>query len=385
MKTSEFKTKSGMADCQMPASEKAWPIGLDIGYSAVKGICPNRSFIFPAYARKLPEGRVTLKEEAASDLRYRDVKTGEIWTVGALAYDEVDADDVMDSEAELFGRHRYFSPMFLVIARTGMALGLETNEYGGPDGLPVYLETGLPPKYLSDASVLKEALGGHHDFELKIGNGAWKRFTFDLPQEHIHVMPQPLGALISASVGMDGRQMPIAQTYFSSNLVIFDPGFGTLDDYTVRKGSVVGYETFPELGMREVFARTCRDIQRMYGVEISVPELQNRLADGTIRSMDRREMKAVRHPFDDLLEKNSRRVCEEAVEKLKSVHNYYADVDYIIAAGGTYDAWAADFNRVFKDMEGLEIIPGNVNDPRLSNEYSNVRGYYFYLLNRLNR
>ena len=121
----------------MPASEKAWPIGLDIGYSAVKGICPNRSFIFPAYARKLPEGRVTLKGEAPSDLRYRDVKTGEIWTVGSLAYDEVDADDVMDSEAELFGRHRYFSPMFQVIARTGMALGLETNEYGGPDGLPV--------------------------------------------------------------------------------------------------------------------------------------------------------------------------------------------------------------------------------------------------------
>lgn len=68
---------------------------------------------------------------------------------------------------------------------------------------------------------------------------------------------------------------------------------------------------------------------------------------------------------------------------MKSSHNYFSDCDYIIAAGGTYDAWATQFNAVFRDMEGLEIIPGNVNDPSLSNIYSNVRGYYYQCIGRI--
>ena len=68
---------------------------------------------------------------------------------------------------------------------------------------------------------------------------------------------------------------------------------------------------------------------------------------------------------------------------MKVIHDYFSDIDYIIATGGTYDAWADAFNSKFAEMEGLDIIPGNINDPTLSNVFSNVRGYYFYLMNRL--
>ena len=87
--------------------------------------------------------------------------------------------------------------------------------------------------------------------------------------------------------------------------------------------------------------------------------------------------------FADILKENSQKVCEETVSKMKSVHEYFTDCDYIIATGGTYDAWAEQFNAVFGEMEGLKIIPGNINDPVFSNIYSNVRGYYFFLCSRL--
>lgn len=66
-----------------------------------------------------------------------------------------------------------------------------------------------------------------------------------------------------------------------------------------------------------------------------------------------------------------------------ATHNYFADIDYIVATGGTYDAWSEQFNNVFRYMDGLQIIPGNINDPDLSNIYSNVRGYYYQRVNQI--
>ena len=45
--------------------------------------------------------------------------------------------------------------------------------------------------------------------------------------------------------------------------------------------------------------------------------------------------------------------------------------------------WSEQFNNVFRYMDGLQIIPGNINDPDLSNIYSNVRGYYYQRVNQI--
>ena len=74
---------------------------------------------------------------------------------------------------------------------------------------------------------------------------------------------------------------------------------------------------------------------------------------------------------------------DDVVEKLKSVYDYFSDYSYIICTGGTYDAWKEDFDEVFKDMKTLQIISGNANDPSLSNVFSNVRGYYYNLINHV--
>lgn len=381
MKTSDFKTRTEIIERSFPGPENHWVLGLDIGYSAVKGMSPNKIFCFPAYARPIPEGRVVLKEPDETDIRYRDSSGS--WVVGNLAYDEISHLDNADSENELFGRIRYYSPLFKVIARTGIALGLMKNSFGKPAGKKIVIQAGLPPKYETDAPVVKEVLSGEHEFELKLGKGPWHRFKFTLEENDINIMPQPLGSLISASVDSFGRQLPSARNYFSSRVIIFDPGFGTTDDYTIHKGNVVSSETFPDLGMKEVFSRTCRDIKKAFNVTLSLPEFQNHLDSGTIKLLNKRAMKTEIRSFQDILLKNSRAVCNDTIERMKSIHDYFYEYDYIIATGGTYDAWASVFNETFKDMKDLQVISANVNDTSLSNVYSNVRGYYFYLVNRI--
>ena len=93
--------------------------------------------------------------------------------------------------------------------------------------------------------------------------------------------------MVSALVGKDGKQLATAAKIFSKNTIVFDPGFGTCDDYLVDHGSVVDENTFPDFGMREVFSRTCKKIQDTYGVSLQIPDLQNLLETGEIRILDR--------------------------------------------------------------------------------------------------
>lgn len=383
MKTSDFKTKTIIEARNFPRPEGHWPLGLDIGYSAVKGMAPNKVFCFPAYAREIPQNREILKTADDSDIRYLD-EDG-MWSVGALAYDELYAKTADDSDEELYGRKRYYSKMFKVISLTGIAIGLMANAFGSPRHKKISIQGGLPAKYDADGELVRDVLSGTHRFEIQLGKGQWQKFEFTVSGNDIYFMAQPLGALLSASIDKNGKQLPTASRYFRQNLIIFDPGFGTLDEYTVTRGQVTDTGTYPELAMKEVFRRTCRDIKNQYNYEITIPELQNHLETGTIKVVDRKQMKSKKYSIEDILDKNRIGVCRDAIEKMKSIHDYFSKCDCIIATGGTYDAWADEFKETFKDMEDLMIVPANINDTSLSNVFSIVRGYYFFLVNQLKR
>ena len=94
---------------------------------------PNKIYSVPAYARKIPADRVRLNEPSETDIYYK-AENGDIWVVGSLAYNELSASDVIDSEQELFGRKRYYSDMFRVISDTGIAIGLMGNDKGNSKG-----------------------------------------------------------------------------------------------------------------------------------------------------------------------------------------------------------------------------------------------------------
>ena len=87
--------------------------------------------------------------------------------------------------------------------------------------------------------------------------------------------------------------------------------------------------------------------------------------------------------FEDLLEKNTKDVCMEAMQKLVSLYNYMQNHDYMIVTGGTGNAWYPMIREYFRNMENLTILSANRNDKALSNTYSNVRGYYYSLVSML--
>lgn len=377
----DFRTRTIFEKTPASGRDDKWIIGLDVGYSAVKGMSANALYCFPSYAKPIPEDRITLKGAESTDIKYRDSKG--TWAVGNIAYNEANDSDVMDSEEEMYGKNWIYSDKYKVIASVGLAMGLDVNSFGNPAGKEIIVQTGFPPQYIkSMESDLKEVISGDYDFEIQVGGGSWKRYTFSIKEQNVYVIAQPLGALISASIDKRGKITPESQKYFSSNLIVFDPGFVTVDDYTVHRGNVIGENTYANLGMCEVFKRTCKDIMDKFHYETRITELQSRLEVGTIKITDKKAMKSKLYDFTEDLKKNCTVICDEVIEKMKSVHNYFAKTDYIIATGGTYEAWKDQFNKVFEEMDGLKIIPANINEPNISNIFSNVRGYYYYRLNK---
>lgn len=196
MKVLDFATRTVFTNRKNAGVDGYWNLAMDIGYSGVKGMSPNKVYCFPSFARTVRGQMLELGEPDSKDILYRDEK-GILWSVGASAQNNLSSRDTNDSMLSLYGRDRYYQPMFLVIARVGMGIGMIENEFGNPNDKVPVLQTGLPPKYLEeDVQYLKEVLAGKHSFDLKIGNSAWQHFDFELTQDNIMVTQQPMGSFL---------------------------------------------------------------------------------------------------------------------------------------------------------------------------------------------
>ena len=383
--TSNFKTKTCFIERDNVGVDGFWTIALDIGYSAVKGFSNNKVYSFPSFARKLTSQMLGLGDSNASDIRYRDNITGEIWCVGAMAEEMINSDDSKESLSELYGRNRYFSQVFKVISEVGLGIGLMANKYASPENKKLKIQTGLPPAYMkTDVDILIESLSGEHDFSIKIGNKEWASFKFTVGQDDVSVMPQPMGTLLSIATNAEGKQISDAAKYFKSSMLILDPGFGTLDIFNIKNRIVESTETFDNLGMKRVFAETSDLIFKKFNQDIPVPSMQKYLNSGKIRCLDRKARVAKLEPFADLLNQANEKICLEALDKIDSIYNNLYEYDYLVITGGTGAAWESIIRDRYKGMETLTIISGNQND-NLMNIFSNVRGYYMYLIGKLRK
>ena len=383
--THNFKTKTIFTERKNESVDGIWTVALDIGYSAVKGFSNNMIYSFPSYCRKMTNQMLSFGDTNKTDIMYKDNETGEQWIVGAAAQEMITSDETRDSIAELYGRNRYFSDIFKVISRVGMGIGMLTNQYDTPNGKKLVVQTGLPPAYLkTDTPYLKEALAGHHNFSIKIGNKSWVSLEYDLDEDSIFVMPQPMGTLLSISTDNSGKTIPEAAKYFKSSMLIFDPGFGTLDVFNIRNKMIESTETFDNLGMKRVMQETSNMILDKFHQEVPVPAMQKLLTTGEVKCFNRKERKTTMNDFSDLLEKASEKVCYEALQKVDNIYNNLIDHDYLVVTGGTGDAWKAMITEYYSGMDSLKIISGNQND-MLPTIFSNVRGYYLYIVNKMKR
>lgn len=383
MDTKKFRTKTEFIERNNGHLPGIWEIALDIGYSAVKLFSPNHIACFPSYARRVNPDFQFAGSAPKEAILYKDLETNTEWLVGEVAQNTIASGDTSDSEASLYGRERYGSEMFSVISRVGLGLGMLKNQYGEPSNSEIVIQTGLPEKYMNDEDSLKDALCGEHNFALKIGTSDWKEFRFTLKKENIYVMSQPKGTLFSVCIDKNGRFHMDARKYLSSSIIVFDPGFGTLDLFPINSGVVGNGETYSDLGMKRVLQETSKLIQQEYNVDVPVPAMQKYLESGMIRYVNKKDFVAKEYPFGELLKQANEKICEEAIIRMAGAINLI-DYNYMIITGGTGAAWMHYIENRFKDFSTLKLLRGNQND-NLSCIYSNVRGYYLYRFNTLGK
>lgn len=413
IKTMDYRTKTLMLETANVTVDDYWPIAIDIGYSSVKVFSPNGIFAFPSYAKNLKKNPKLYGDLKEDEILYRDGDTGEIWRVGRSAQEMVNNLDTEDSEQELFGRTRYYSQLFKVITRTGLALGMLSNSAGDYNEKPIYVQTGLPPKYLDeDKAYLVEALSGNHEFAIKTSRHPnFINLKLNILKQNIEVMSQPEGTLMNLVMDDNGNGRPNARTLFQSNIIIFDAGFGTLDLFDIKNRKSSSKETFPQFGMREILDRTTKKIKKETGVLLPPSAMQNALESGTVLVRKRTGIKlsSSKQSFSDLLESATEEVCREAVEKIINIYDGLFEYQYLALTGGTSAAWEGYIRDYFLDVEDLTIIAGNEYSRSAAHDdlpddapngqkrvaelekqksdiiFCNVRGYYMCLINYLRR
>lgn len=397
MLTQSFRTKTIFIDRSNPSVENLWGIAIDVGYSGTKLFSPNCVACFPSFAAPVDGSLLNMSEPENSTILYRDGETGRIWKVGKSAQDNLSTQDPDQNSSAIYGRQRYFSAMYLVIARTALGIACRTNRYGKATEKEIYLETGLPNSYLrSDTPLIIEALSGEHAFELKIGAGNWEHFEITLYQDHIHVMAQPIGTLLSVSSDINGNTIPQLADYYKTAVAICDPGFGTMDCFSLVGGVMNRVETITECTMQKVLSETSDRIYKKYHVEIPVPAFQKFLENGYFQQFDRKIMRGNNVDFSQILEECNKKVALQTIDKLCELYNYLQEYTYLIVTGGTGEAWYPYFIEAFSGLPNLTLIPGNQNTQGMAIGYngeekalpfifSNVRGYYVYLQHKLEK
>lgn len=382
--TKKYRTKTEFTARNNGKLPGKWTSALDVGYSGVKLFSPVGIGRFPSYAKKSRD--VSFIEAPKDAIVYRDNINDELWLVGAVAQNTIEGNGTTESETALYGRDRYFSPMFRVYTEAGLGISLlndSMSKIARLDNEPIFVQSGLPEKYMDDEGYIKDVISGWHKFSLSIGGRAWIDFDFEVKRENISIISQPKGTLFSVCIKNNGDWHENARKYLSSDIIVVDPGFGTLDVFPISNG-VVGYgETFDNLGMKRVLQETCIALNDKYNSKVTVPAMQKWLEVGTVPSFDRRTLSSSTHPFADILEKESYKVCDEALNTLADAVPL-SSYEYMIITGGTGAAWLPRIEEKFKNLNTLTILHGNQNDG-LPFVYSNVRGYYYYLYNTVGR
>jgi hypothetical protein len=379
METKRFKTRTIYEPRQNGQIQGVFPIAIDVGYSSVKVMSPVCVASFPAFAKQTPN-LGTIGELPADRIYYKDLETEEEgWLVGSHAQIDTSFNEALESDQELFGRNRIFSPMFKVIARVGLGIALLSNKHGQKGNRKIVVQTGLPPAWAQgDSRYLREVLAGRHHFRISVGSKEPQEFDFTLEGTDINIIMQPMGTLYSAFKDSTNRFSNFSKDELDKNILIFDAGFNTFDLNYIANHSVKNSETFSDLGMKRVFQETIGKINKTYGANIlSVTDMQKYLNDGTVTIYDRRAFSTKKEPFGDMLEESSNKICEEAVRKMAQIYPIQ-DIDYLIITGGTGAAWEHQIRDMLKDMSTLKIISGHQSDTSLPMIFSNVRGYYMY-------
>lgn len=399
METLDFRTKTEFKSVKHASCRTYWPVAIDIGYSAVKTYSPNTCSCFPSYAKKLGLRETIVGSPVKDEIWYIDNTTNEVWRVGESAMRSVSANDTNETDEKLFSRHRYLSEMFCIIARTGIGFGMMNTGAGAYNaGLAPYVQTGLPPAYLkgTDRQELTQALTGHHKFTLRFGDRT-QSFDFTLEEKDIGIMAQPEGTLMSISMNDDTRSTKSARNYFSSNVLIADAGFETVDLYELYNRQIRGRATFTSVGMHAILDKTIKKMQeKCGGVQVDQLTIQAALEAGKVSMVEwnpsNGRPRRVYHEIAPFLEEAVNEVFDDLCSQIgENIKDSISEYRYLVLTGGTFAPWEQAMKEYFGALceiggNGLTILMGNENCKDTTDLiYTNVRGYYLYAVSGLRR
>jgi plasmid segregation protein ParM len=173
-----------------------------------------------------------------------------------------------------------------------------------------------------------------------------------------------------------GEMTPLLKKYWSSNVMIFDGGFGTLDIYLLRGNEVERSTTDDNLGMKRVFDEVRKALYKDHNISVTIPEIMSCLGTGKIRRVNKKTLSAEEIDFSSYIKTANRIVAQEALD---SIRMDLGSVDNLVLTGGTGAAWFHIFEDKLKNLTSagvLNLIPGNAMNLSLPYYLSNVRGYY---------
>lgn len=373
MDTKKFRTRQE-ANTDLNPKGKRYIIGLDMGYSSVKCFFETGHFVFPSYVKKV-ESMVKIPDE--KDILYRKDASSSEYIIGYNAQSMVDCEDTNDTNGDLLGRKgRYQSESFQILYQAALALATESKN----DGRELFIQTGLPSSYLeADTGAITRALAKTYDFELRLGNGPWKKYHLVIRQENVKVMAQPSASLFSCITKNDGKFIERANELLTGNVLILDAGFGTFDFFGTKNRKLECVESTNELGMSQVLKRTARGILQDTGESINLVALQNCLEDGEFSYYDDEKDCSDTKKLAPYLQRANDAVFQEVKAKVKTTTDSLRGYRYVIVTGGSGEAWLDNFREWLKNMKTLTLLPANIND-HLPLLFANARGYYMYAL-----
>lgn len=379
MNLQDFNSVQEIIPCMNPVSTR-WIIGIDVGFSSVKAMAPNKRYCFPSFVKKMNGSLMSANDD---DIYYRD-QDG-TYLVGTKAQDLVRTDDTNDTSSS-FDRNRYFTKDFIILIRVAVAIGLMSNERRKyTTQLRPFVETGLPAAYLKeDATKIRSAFLTPGTFEVKLGSGRWMKYENTLKKEDVAVMSQPVGTMNSIMFDDNGEERPTARDMINKNLIIADFGFGTFDPYGVINREKALEESINNLGMKRILEVASEYIYNDYHMDIRISQMRKYIKDGYVKVVDIQNMISKKVPLDKYIERACDYVADEACKKLNEVANYFHDYNVLVITGGTGAAWFDCIKEKLSGMDGLDIIAGNDGNS-LPIYMANVRGYYMSAYRRLGR
>lgn len=379
MELKDFNTVQELVASKYPVRTH-WIIAIDIGFSSVKGISPNKRFCFPSFVKKMENNLISIDEE---DIYYRDADG--TYLIGTKAQDLVKKDDTNDTDSS-FDRNRYYTKEFQVLARTAVAIGLMDNEERkNHPVLKPFIQTGLPAAYLKeDAPKIKDAFCQSGTYEVKIGTGAWMKYENTLTMRDVSVMAQPAGTLSSLLFDDNGEKRENAKRFATSNVLVADIGFGTFDPYGIVNRDRVLEESINNLGMKRVLEVAAKHIMDDYNMDIRIPQMRKYMKQGYVQYTDIKNMTRKQVPLAPYIEQACKEVAETAAKKLYELSGYFQDYNILVLTGGTGAAWFDYFKEALSGFEDLTIVLGN-DGTDIPIYYANVRGYYMSAYRRLRK